>query len=260
MTPARYDGAMDDDRVHDRVRDTAQDLERDDALARRRLTRRAALAWLAAGAAFGTTARAADGATMCIARPEQTEGPFFVDERLERSDIRTDPSTGVVSAGTPLTLVLAVGALRASTCTPLEGAIVDVWQCDAAGRYSDVRDGRSSTVGQRFLRGFARTDARGEAHFVTIVPGWYEGRAVHIHVRIATAGANGGPRVFTSQLYFDEPFLDQVHAAGAYAARSGRRMPNASDGLYRHGGRDLLLAPQPDGAGYAARFAVGLTA
>ena len=236
------------------------DLVRHEAPARRRLTRRAALAWLAAGAAWTSTARAADAATLCIARPEQTEGPFFVDERLERADIRSDPSTGAMAAGTPLTLVLAVGALRASSCAPLEGAIVDVWQCDAAGRYSDVRDGAASTVGQRFLRGFVRTDARGEARFVTIVPGWYQGRAVHIHFRIATPGANGPRTVFTSQLYFDEAFLDRVHAAGAYAARGGRRLPNASDGLYRHGGRDLLLAPQPVDGGYTARFAVGLAA
>jgi len=232
---------------------------RHDAPARRRLTRRAALGWLGAGAAWSAIARAADGATLCIARPEQTEGPFFVDERLERADIRSDPATGVVAAGTPLTLVLAVGALRAPACAPLEGAIVDVWQCDAAGRYSDVRDGAGSTVGQRFLRGFLRTDARGEARFVTIVPGWYQGRAVHIHFRIAAPGASGRRNVFTSQLYFDEAFLDRVHAAGAYAGRRGRRLPNASDGLYRHGGRDLLLAPQAGDTGYTARFAVGLT-
>jgi len=92
------------------------------------------------------------------------------------------------------------------------------------------------------------------------VPGWYQGRAVHIHFRIATPGANGRRNVFTSQLYFDEAFLDRVHTAGAYATRGGRRLPNASDGLYRHGGRDLLLAPQPVDGGYTARFAVGLTA
>jgi protocatechuate 3,4-dioxygenase beta subunit len=230
----------------------------DDPVRGRRLTRRAALAWLGAGAAWGACAQTTGSATTCIARPAQTEGPFFVDERLERSDIRTDPATGVVSPGTPLTLVLAAGALRGSTCAPLEGSIVDVWQCDAAGRYSDVRDGAGSTVGQRFLRGFQATDARGEARFVTIVPGWYEGRAVHIHVRIATPRAGGRRDVFTSQLYFDEAFLDRVHAEGAYARRAGRRLSNASDGLFRHGGRDLMLAPQGAGDGYVARFAVGL--
>jgi protocatechuate 3,4-dioxygenase beta subunit len=230
----------------------------DDPVRGRRLTRRAALAWLGAGAAWAARAQTTGGATMCIARPAQTEGPFFVDERLERSDIRTDPATGAVSAGTPLTLVLAAGALRGSTCAPLEGSIVDVWQCDAAGRYSDVRDGAGSTVGQRFLRGFQATDARGEAQFVTIVPGWYEGRAVHIHFRIATPRAGGRRDVFTSQLYFDEAFLDRVHADGPYGRRGGRRLPNASDGLFRHGGRDLMLAPQAAGDGYVARFAVGL--
>lgn len=235
----------------------------DDRSQGRRLSRRAALRWLAAGAAWGATARAAEpveGATVCVARPEQTEGPFFVDERLERQDIRTDPSTGAVSAGAPLTLVLALGTLRGTACVPLAGAIVDLWQCDAAGRYSDVRDGGGSTVGQRFLRGFQRTDARGEARFITIVPGWYEGRAVHIHFRIASPDAAGRARVFTSQLYFDEAFVDRVHASPAYARATGRRLPNASDGLYRRGGRELLLAPQPAGDGHAARFVVGLTA
>jgi protocatechuate 3,4-dioxygenase beta subunit len=232
----------------------------DDPMRGRLLTRRAALAWLGAGAAWRAGAETADSATMCIARPAQTEGPFFVDERLERSDIRTDPATGAVSAGTPLALVLAVGALRGATCAPVDGSIVDVWQCDAAGRYSDVRDGIASTMGQRFLRGFQTTDARGEARFTTIVPGWYDGRAVHIHVRIATPRTGGRRDVFTTQLYFDEAFLDRVHAATAYARRGGRRVSNASDGLYRHGGRDLTLAPQAAGDGYAARFAVGLFA
>jgi protocatechuate 3,4-dioxygenase beta subunit len=235
----------------------------DDSMQGRTLGRRAARQWMAAAAAIGATvqvAQAADGATMCVARPEQTEGPFFVEERLERQDIRPDPATGAVSAGTPLTLVLAIGALRANACTPLAGAIVDVWQCDAAGRYSDVRDAAGSTVGQRFLRGFQRTDARGEARFVTIVPGWYEGRAVHIHFRIASPSAGGRARVFASQLYFDEAFIDRVHASRTYARAGGRRLPNASDGLYRRGGSELLLAPQPEGDGYAARFVVGLAA
>ena len=154
----------------------------------RLLGRRAALAWLGlAGIAWSARSRAADS-TMCVARPEQTEGPFFVDERLERRDIRSDPANGRVSAGAPLSLAFAVSSLAPGGCTPLANAKIDVWQCDAAGRYSDVRDFAGSTAGQRFLRGYQSTDAEGNARFVTIVPGWYEGRAVHIHFKVRVKG------------------------------------------------------------------------
>jgi protocatechuate 3,4-dioxygenase beta subunit len=231
----------------------------DDGTIGRLLSRRAALAWLgAAGLAWSVQGRAADS-TMCIARPEQTEGPFYVDEGLERRDIRSDPATGAVSPGAPLQLAFAVSLLAPSGCAPLAGAKVDVWQCDAAGRYSDVRDFTGSTVGRRFLRGHQTTDAQGIAQFVTIVPGWYEGRAVHIHFKVDAAVAGGPRRVFTSQLYFDEAFVDRVHAQPPYAARGTRRVRNRADGLYRAGGDRLLLTPQTEGEAYAARFVLGLT-
>src|ERR671911_114225 len=76
----------------------------------------------------------------CIVTPKQTEGPFFVDERLKRSDIRLDPSDGSVKSGVPLHLTLRVSAVGAAACTPLSGAIVDLWQCDAVGVYSAVNE------------------------------------------------------------------------------------------------------------------------
>lgn len=226
----------------------------------RLLGRRAALAWLGlAGLAWSARGGAADG-TMCVARPEQTEGPFFVDERLERRDIRSDPATGRVSPGAPLSLAFVVSSLGPGGCTPLAGTTIDVWQCDAAGRYSDVRDFAGSTAGQRFLRGYQVTDADGNARFVTIVPGWYQGRAVHIHFKVDAARADGTRRTFTSQLYFDDAFVDRVHAQAPYASRGPRRVRNRADGLYRGGGDQLTLTPQPDGEGHAARFVLGLTA
>src|SRR5439155_13157143 len=105
----------------------------------------------------------AAAAAMCVARPQHTEGPLYVDEALERSDIRSDPANGAVSAGAPLRLAFAVSLLSSRGCAPLPGAKVDVWQCDADGRYSDVRDFAGSTVGQRFLRGHQPTDAAGIA-------------------------------------------------------------------------------------------------
>ena len=74
----------------------------------------------------------------CIVTPKQTEGPFFIDERLNRSDIRVDPSDGSLKAGVPLSLTLRVSTVGSGGCNPLSGAIVDVWHCDAAGAYSAV--------------------------------------------------------------------------------------------------------------------------
>jgi protocatechuate 3,4-dioxygenase beta subunit len=228
----------------------------DDRMQGRILARREALAWLAAGTcALALPARAA---TTCVARPEQTEGPFYVDERLERSDIRGDPATGETSLGAPLALTFAVSRLTSAQCTALAGARVDVWQCDAAGRYSDVRDGRGATVDRKFLRGYQTTGADGIARFVTIVPGWYFGRTVHIHFRIDAPGANGRVQRFTSQLYFDDAFVDGVHAQAPYASRSARRTRNRDDPIWRDGGAQLMLAPEGSGEGYAAQFDIGL--
>src|SRR5262245_40843178 len=108
----------------------------------------------------------------CVAVPENTEGPYFVDRQLERSDVRTEPSTGAVRDGIPLALAFNISKLSGGTCTPLAGAIVDVWQCDAKGVYSGVDDQIvGNTVGQKFLRGFQTTNRNGAAKFTTIYPG-----------------------------------------------------------------------------------------
>ncbi len=196
----------------------------------------------------------------CIARPEQTEGPYFVDAVLERSDIRPDPATGVAPEGLPLELTFRVSRVDGSECRPLSDALVDVWQCDALGVYSDVRDiqGRFDTVGQKFLRGHQVTDPDGTARFTTIYPGWYEGRTVHIHFKIRTAPRSGRAYEFTSQLYFDDALTDQVMRAEPYAQRGTRTVRNERDGLFRRGGDRLMLAAAKQGDGYAGTFAIGL--
>jgi protocatechuate 3,4-dioxygenase beta subunit len=194
----------------------------------------------------------------CIVRPEQTEGPYFVDEKLNRSDIRSDPATGVPREGTPLSLVMAVSSVGAGACTPVARAHVDIWHCDADGVYSDVRDPGFDTVGQRFLRGYQLTNAAGEARFRTIYPGWYQGRTVHIHFKIRTDPGSGRGHEFTSQLYFDDGLTTRVHGRPPYAARGQRRDRNADDRIFRRGGEQLILDPTPDGDGYIARFAIGL--
>ena len=214
-------------------------------------------AWLAAGHAMGqaTSHAAPSGVPACVLTPAQTEGPYFVDERLERSDIRADPASGAVKAGALLTLDLAIFAVDGARCMPAAGAIVDVWHCDAAGVYSDANDMSFSTRGSKFLRGYQVTDANGRVRFTTIYPGAYPGRAVHIHFKVRTK-----PRgEFTSQLYFDDALTDRIHANAPYgAAVDGARTRNARDGLYRRGGRELQLDVVGDGSGYRARYDVGI--
>ena len=132
------------------------------------LSRSSPLDWLApreAVAAGASRARVPRG--VCVVRPEQTEGPYFIDELLNRSDIRSDPFDGSIRPGAELQLAFNVSNLANSVCMPLAGAIVDLWHCDAAGTYSDV----AGAAGRKFLRGYQVTDANGVAVFTTIYPG-----------------------------------------------------------------------------------------
>jgi protocatechuate 3,4-dioxygenase beta subunit len=216
------------------------------------------MAWLMAGSLNPRRAVAGTHGPSCVVRPEQTEGPYFVDERLNRSDIRSDPTDGRVKSGTPLALTLQVSRLSAGDCQPLPGAQVDIWHCDGLGVYSDVQDPGFNTIGQKFLRGYQITDARGEARFVTLYPGWYAGRTVHIHFKIRTAPVAQRSFAFTSQLYFDDGLTDRVHADPPYAAKGQRTARNQQDWIFRRGGDQLMLAPTTVADGYAASFAIGL--
>lgn len=224
---------------------------------RRPVSRREALALLGvSGAALlaGLTPRleraqaAAGGAlTSCVVRPEQTEGPFFVEEALNRSDIRSDPRTGEVKAGVPLRITLSVSQWGSARCGPLQGAQVDVWHADATGRYSDGRGFGWSTFGQQFLRGYQLTDGAGNARFLTIFPGWYGGRAVHLHFKIRSAQASASRYAFTSQLYFDDALTEHVFAMEPYASRGPRWMRNDDDAIFRDGGKQLWLFRKSSG-------------
>lgn len=192
------------------------------------------------GAPSGPAAVAA-GLVTCVLAPEQTEGPFFLEEIPVRRDI-TEGKPGV-----PLVLRLTV--LDVSTCRPIRGAAVDVWHCDAAGVYSGVQ-GSAGT----FLRGIQRTDARGLAVFRTIYPGWYPGRTVHIHVKVAL----GGNVVHTGQLYFPDRVTDAVYRRVPYNRRPGRSPRNPGDSIYRNGGRRSTLRLVRSGDAWVGSIAMGV--
>jgi protocatechuate 3,4-dioxygenase beta subunit len=226
--------------------------DRDDRAAGHLLTRREALALLGTGALAAwpsTPLLAAGNAAACIATPEQTEGPFFLDTKLERADIRSDPADGTVRDGVSLTLMLGIQQLSAAGCVPLAGAVVDVWHCDAAGEYS------GTSGSQRFLRGYQIADRDGSVQFVTIYPGWYPGRAVHVHFKVRS-----GSREFASQFYFDDALSERVFAKAPYVRQGRGKLRNDQDFLFRAGGRQLLLAPAEKGNGFVATYTIGLRA
>lgn len=188
---------------------------------------------------------------VCVVRPELTEGPYFVDEMLNRSDIRQDTSDGSIAQGTPFELTFNVTQLNENGCTPLASAQVDIWHCDATGVYSDAVDRSFNTTGKTFLRGYQMTDSNGVAKFVTIYPGWYPGRAVHIHFKIRINNYE-----FTSQLFFDDTFSDNVFSQAPYI--SGNRTLNSQDGIFSESGNLLGLNVTPNETGYSATFDIGV--
>jgi protocatechuate 3,4-dioxygenase beta subunit len=213
----------------------------------------AASASASAAATAMTSAAVASALPSCVVVPELTEGPYYVDVDLERSDIRTNTADGVAIEGAPLTIEWLVSQADGSACMPMEGAIVDVWHCDALGVYSDVQGNTGN-----FLRGFQRTDANGKATFQTIYPGWYQGRAVHIHFKIRTDPDEGAGFEFTSQLFFDDDLSRSVFSTGVYAQKGAQDMPNAQDGIYNQSGGATLLSVTKEGDAYKASFPIAV--
>jgi protocatechuate 3,4-dioxygenase beta subunit len=186
-------------------------------------------------------AAVASGAITCVLTPEMTEGPYYVSGEKVRRNI-TEGRPGV-----PLELALTV--VDASTCKPIKGASVDIWHCDALGVYSGVQ-GNTGT----FMRGIQRTDVHGLAHFTTVYPGWYQGRAVHIHVKVHI----GGNVVHTGQFFFNDAVTDAAYTAAPYNTRGARDIRDSADSIYRNGGSKSLLAMKKSGTGYVGSITMGV--
>ena len=183
--------------------------------------------------------------TICPATPRQTEGPFYFDPQLVRQDI----SEG--KPGTPLMLRLQI--VGTADCGPAARARVDIWHCDAAGTYSGYD--RERTAGERWLRGTQFSDADGVVSFQTLFPGWYLGRAPHIHVKAWTEDG----RELTSQAYFPDALSDRIYAGSAYAHRDGRHLRNGDDSIFRRtGDHPPLVATTEARDGLAGAMVIGL--
>lgn len=188
---------------------------------------------------------------VCLLQKEVTEGPFYIDPKLLRSDI-TEGKPGL-----PLQLRLQVVT---ADCVPVAAARVDVWHCDALGVYSGVQnmgDG-GDTSGQTFLRGTQQTDSAGIVTFQTVFPGWYRGRTTHVHYKVFLDAQT----VLTSQIFFDEAVNAEIYAEHpAYARQSPRDILNADDGIAAAAGEGAYARVKmtaPDGVMEAA-LVVGIS-
>ena len=207
--------------------------------------------------------------------PQQTEGPYFVAGMPNRSDIRSDPSDGYVQQGIPLHLVIHVYKINdkgnnstpadaaAVSCMPFKRAQVDIWHANPQGLYSGIS--QIGTEGKAYLRGYQTTDNNGTAKFDTIYPGWYQGRAIHIHVMVrAFDGGSNETFHWTSQMYLNNSINEKVHTQIPYSKHGLPPMTNEQDGIYTgpstdklvqsNAGQHLMLNLTKDKQGYAGTF------
>ncbi|MGH8174194.1 MAG: hypothetical protein ACREPX_13715 [Rhodanobacteraceae bacterium] len=235
------------------------------------LTRRGALSalgtlgvagWVGSKSGFLRDVRAAGGSEVvagaCTLTPELTIGPYFVDEGLNRSDVRggTGSDTPFIADAVPLYLTIKATSALTAGCPALAGVQIDIWHCHGGGLYSDEQ--QEGTLGQTWLRGYQITDANGIASFTTIYPGWYPGRTIHIHVMARYYDNNGNKTYeFTTQLYFDEASNDVVMATYPYNTRGERTTRNQNDGLY-DASMLLDLQAASDGSSYTGAITLGL--
>lgn len=185
---------------------------------------------------------------VCRLTPETTEGPFYFDPRLLRSDIRED------KPGHPLAMRLQVVD---SACRPIEGARVDVWHCDAQGNYSGYPgQAEGDLSGQTFLRGSQVTNQAGRVAFRTIWPGWYRGRTTHVHFKVLLDQRT----LVTGQMFFPDRFSRAVfQQLPAYARRSTRgQIFNGRDGIARRAGEGAFAQVTQVQGGFEAALVIGV--
>jgi protocatechuate 3,4-dioxygenase beta subunit len=200
--------------------------------------------------------------------PQQTEGPYFVDGMPNRSDIRSDTSSSSVQQGIPLRLVIHVYDVDNGSCVPLRGAKVDIWHANPQGIYSAVKD--MGTTKMNFLRGYQITDNNGTVRFTTIYPGWYEGRAIHIHDKVRTFNGLEKTLEWTAQLYFNNSINQQIHEQTPYSNHGPPQTTNEEDMIYtgtstdgliqKNSGEQLMVNLTKEGSSYLGTFDIVLNA
>ncbi|RPF33216.1 intradiol ring-cleavage dioxygenase [Streptomyces sp. TLI_185] len=218
---------------------------------------------VAAAATEAPSAAAAEPAAVCTLTKEMTEGPYYLDGALVRSDI-TQSKPGV-----PLKLALTVVN---SACAVIPGALVEIWHCDALGEYSGYvgNNGHNESDDGAFLRGGVLTNSSGVANITTIYPGWYRGRCIHIHVKVHTGvtptsdgSFTGGTELHTGQLFLAEAVTTKVAAISPYSTNTVTRTTLSQDSVYDGGGAasgllTLTALGSSTSSGYTGTLTLGV--
>jgi protocatechuate 3,4-dioxygenase beta subunit len=197
-------------------------------------------------------------ASSCAETLEGEEGPYFVDDSATgylRSNILSNLDGTSTQTGVPLTLTIYVFDSE-NSCTPMQGVQVDIWHCNAQGIYS--AESVESTTAESWLRGYQITDATGKVQFTTIIPGWYQGRTTHIHLRLrSTYDSTDSSGSNTTQVFFDQTLIDTLASSvSPYSSEGQNSTTNASDHVYTGevDGTTLLTLSGSTEAGYTATF------
>src|SRR5206468_1540403 len=195
------------------------------------------------------------GTSSCAVTPEETAGPY--PDRLgmvsNAAFFRQDITEG--RSGLPLLLAINVVNVK-NSCSAVANANVEIWQCDAAGNYSEYSQPGYNGTGQTFLRGLQATDGTGAATFRTIYPGWYMGRATHIHVQVFV----NGTVVKTTQIAFPEDVSSAVYRTGVYASHGQNSTTNTGDNVFADGTQYEMATLTGDATnGYTAALTIGIS-
>ena len=182
-----------------------------------------------AGLTKAGVALAADASSVVLT-PEMTQGPYWIDEKLNRAAILYDPSDETIQEGFFLVLKIKVYQIANGAASVLPNAQVDIWHCNAYGLYSD--EAANGTSGKKFLRGYQITDSEGVVRFLSIYPGWYSGRTPHIHCRVRVYSNGSVTYNFTTQFFFDETVTAAVYQTAPYSDRGTQDTTNTTDNIY----------------------------
>lgn len=193
----------------------------------------------------------------CTTTPSETAGPFPTKSpaALVMPDIRSD------RAGVATTVQISIKN-KSNNCAALEGAMVDIWHCDKDGNYSEYGGtGMQGTnyTSVHFLRGRQATNVSGVVGFTTIFPGWYSGRAPHIHVHIYDSS---GKSLLVTQIAFPKHVCDAVYTnSPLYSSRGKQDTTNESDNVFRDGFTNELAVVEGSVAnGYALTHTIVVNA
>jgi protocatechuate 3,4-dioxygenase beta subunit len=191
----------------------------------------------------------------CAVAASETEGPYPDQTGMlgNQAFYRRDVTEG--KSGLALTLTMAI-VNAAASCAVIPGAVVEIWQCDAEGHYSEYSQPGYNGAGQTFLRGLQTADANGQATFRTIYPGWYQGRATHIHVEIYVNGRS----VKVTQIAFPETISAAVYRTGVYAAHGQNTTSNSGDNVFADGtSTEMATLVGDSSSGYTATITLGVS-